>query len=360
MGECPFLENAIPDHLLVTRSRQMRVPESYRPASKSYSARFNEGLTNLVVVYAGVVFGEDKTRFAETKFTEIGRLFSHKYGPAHLETGTSRHPDGRRQRLYAAYFRDHADYLTFRSESGFDAFFADDQRLTDGVGYVLETLKVPLTRVETIFGDETPEGAAHLASAMSGLIREHAYWGSARDRLAVSQTDYLEPEESPSGRSDFASGEETNGRIVLDLPKNACLVRFGQDLSDADANERELFDTMIAPHLATAMSYLSEKGERLGCLMNREVAMDADRLVAETAPLKTYSMSVWKSLSHLERWAESHHTHLSIFVAAMKYFGRLRGQHKLRIYHELFVFDQGGARFEYINCEPSNGLLNSI
>ena len=48
-------------------------------------------------------------------------------------------------------------------------------------------------------------------------------------------------------------------------------------------------------------------------------------------------MSWWKSLAALERWSESHPTHVRIFGAAMQYLSKLGPAAKLRLYHEVTV-----------------------
>jgi hypothetical protein len=48
-------------------------------------------------------------------------------------------------------------------------------------------------------------------------------------------------------------------------------------------------------------------------------------------------LSWWKSLAALERWAESHPTHLAIFGAAMKYLGTMGPAARLKLYHEVML-----------------------
>jgi aldoxime dehydratase len=57
---------------------------------------------------------------------------------------------------------------------------------------------------------------------MSGLVQEHAYWGGARDRITLSQTDALAPAGMPRVVAEGAS------RRVLPQD-NLCLIRSGQD-----------------------------------------------------------------------------------------------------------------------------------
>ena len=75
---------------------------------------------------------------------------------------------------------------------------------------------------------------------------------------------------------------------------------------------------------------------------------------------KTYGMSWWKSLAALERWAESHPTHVRIFGAAMKYLTSLGPAAKLRLYHEVTVVRAADQFFEYRNCHGRTGMLNAV
>ena len=72
---------------------------------------------------------------------------------------------------------------------------------------------------------------------------------------------------------------------------------------------------------------------------------------------KGFGYSLWRSISKLETWAESHHTHLQIFVT----FNRLAKKFKeLTLYHEVSVFDAANQYFEYINCHPTTGILRAV
>jgi aldoxime dehydratase len=75
---------------------------------------------------------------------------------------------------------------------------------------------------------------------------------------------------------------------------------------------------------------------------------------------KSYGMSWWKSLAALERWAESHPTHVAIFGAAMKYLMKLGPAAKLRLYHEVTVARAEEQFFEYFQCHDRTGMLKSV
>jgi aldoxime dehydratase len=71
-------------------------------------------------------------------------------------------------------------------------------------------------------------------------------------------------------------------------------------------------------------------------------------------------MSWWRSLDALERWSESHPTHVAIFGAAMKYLMKLGPAAKLRLYHEVTVATAEEQYFEYRNCHPKTGMLRAV
>ena len=62
----------------------------------------------------------------------------------------------------------------------------------------------------------------------------------------------------------------------------------------------------------------------------------------------------------LERWSESHPTHVAIFGAAMKYLSQLGPAAKLRLYHEVTVARADEQFFEYLKCHPATGMLRAL
>jgi hypothetical protein len=86
------------------------------------------------------------------------------------------------------------------------------------------------------------------------------------------------------------------------------------------------------------MDFLRDDGLEIGCFANRYMTVvDASGRTVE----KSFGMSWWKSLAALERWAESHPTHVAIFGAAMKYLGTMGPAAKLKLYHEVTVAAAG-------------------
>jgi aldoxime dehydratase len=99
------------------------------------------------------------------------------------------------------------------------------------------------------------------------------------------------------------------------------------------------------------MDFLRDQGQALGCYSNRFVRnIDLDGNLLDIA----YNIGHWRSLDKLERWAESHPTHLRIFTT---FFRVITGLSKLRLYHEVSVSDGKSQVFEYINCHPQTGMM---
>ena len=132
---------------------------------------------------------------------------------------------------------------------------------------------------------------------------------------------------------------------------NIALIRSGQDWADAEADERSLYLDEILPTLQSGMDFLRDNGPAVGCYSNRFVRnIDIDGNFLDLS----YNIGHWASLDQLERWSESHPTHLRIFTT---FFRVAEGLSKLRLYHEVSVFDAADQLYEYINCHPGTGML---
>jgi aldoxime dehydratase len=250
--------------------------------------------------------------------------------------------------VWASYWSDPQAYGQWeRSVAG---WWDSDERLQMPVGWFREIATPRAERFETLFSTpDRPEGVARLAESMSGEIREHGYWGSMRDRLPASQTDGL--------RAGAAAEAPALGkRVSMGGFENLALIRSGQDWSDTQGEERQLYLQTIEPRLREGMDYLRDQGAAIGCLGNRYlVQVDADLKPLE----RSYGLSWWRDLERMERWSESHPTHVEIFGAFMRMVQRLEFRLALRLYHEVSVLRAEDQRFEYLNCHPATGLLRA-
>jgi Haem-containing dehydratase len=146
-------------------------------------------------------------------------------------------------------------------------------------------------------------------------------------------------------------------RVRVKPYDNVCLIRSGQNWSDTEAGERKMYLDDVEPVLRAGIDFLRDEGRSIDCFTNRYMTM-LDRAGRPTE--KSYGMSWWKGLAALERWSESHPTHVRIFGAAMKYLSSLGPAAKLRLYHEVTVARAADQFFEYRNCHDSTGMLNVV
>ena len=76
-----------------------------------------------------------------------------------------------------------------------DAWWSAPDRLSEGLGYFREIVSPRVEHFETMFN--TPDRLEGVGVAMGRIgddvIQEHSYWGSARDRIPLAQTDRLAP-----------------------------------------------------------------------------------------------------------------------------------------------------------------------
>ena len=330
------VESAIPGHLLVERTRPKRVPDEYRPPYPSFVARSRPAVRRVVMAYFGI-------RAADPG-PVLDAAFGAADGPGHHERACND-----TETVTIAYWDD---------PDVFDRWFAahreswiGDAATADGVGRWIEVIRPAVEEYETLFSSlGRPEGVAVLADGFSEEIQEHAYWGGARDRIPLSQDDAMAPTGEPV--------VERDGVRVRVRPGNGlCLIRSGQDWTATDGEEREMYLRDVEPVLTAGMDFLRSDGRGIGCYDNRFLTV----LDAAGAPTeRTFGMSWWRSLDALERWAESHPTHVAIFGAAMKYLSTLGPAARLRLYHEVSVVPADGQHFEYVNCDERTGLLGVL
>jgi aldoxime dehydratase len=342
------MESAIPEHLKSARTRHRRIPDDYVPPYPSFVARHKPTVQRMVMAYFGIQF-RGTPAAAEQALASIGSRFQSKDGPTHWDRARYVDEAGFTNVVTVAYWDDRAT---------FDGWFpaardgwTGDRRSFDGVGTFIEVLCPSVEGYETLFSSlGRSEGVAVLADGMSGEVQEHAYWGGMRDRIALSQVSEM----APSGTS---RATRDGSRIRVVPHDNLCLIRSGQDWGDTEASERKMYLDDVEPALREGMDFLRDDGRAIGCYANRYMSVVASDGAATE---KSYGMSWWKSLAALERWAESHPTHVRIFGAAMKYLSTLGPAAKLRLYHEVAVARTDETFFEYCDCHPQTGMLNAV
>jgi aldoxime dehydratase len=343
------MESAIPEHLQSVRTRHRRVPDDYVPPYPSFVARHRVSVTHLVMAYFGVQFDGAASTAADQAVAWIASRIEASGGPSHWDRAHYVDQAGFSNIVTVAYWDDREKFEGWfpLARDG----WTGDQRRFGGIGTFIEALYPSVEGYETLFSSlGRSEGVAVLAESMSGEVQEHAYWGGMRDRIARSQTSDMAPTGAARVMRDGA-------RIRVVPHDNVCLIRSGQDWGDTEASERKMYLEDVEPVLREGMNFLRDDGRSIGCYANRYMNVVA---ADGTATEKSYGMSWWKSLAALERWAESHPTHVRIFGAAMKYLSTLGPAAKLRLYHEVTVAPANEAFLEYCDCHPQTGMLNAV
>ena len=146
------------------------------------------------VVVNGQPLGDDLRQALQQRFGAAN-------GPRHWDRARYTDEAGHDNVFGTAYWDD---------PSRFDAWFAAHGRdwtrtARDGLGCFTEILRPDVRYYETLFSSpDRSEGIATLATSMSDVVMEHAYWGGARDRMPASQTEAMEPSGEPRIERDGA------------------------------------------------------------------------------------------------------------------------------------------------------------
>jgi aldoxime dehydratase len=346
------MDSAIDSHLVCPRKLSRRVADDYQPPFPLWVARASQDLTQVVMAYFGVQYqGEAQKPAAMTALRKIVELFKLENGALHYDLTHHVDNQGYDNLIAVGYWRDPGAHCRWLRSAAVAGWWDSDERLADGIGYFREVVSPRAEQFETLYTHTDASkypGVGAIMDGVSGDIQEHAYWGSMRDRIPLSQTDWLQP----SGTLDLISGDpQAGGRVKIRGHDNVALIRSGQNWSAADEDERILYLGEMEPPLRQGMDFLRDNGPAVGCYSNRYVQnIDLDGNLLD----ETYCIGYWRSLALLERWAESHPSHLKIFVT---FFRVIAGMQKLSLYHEVSVFDGSDQLYEYINCHPQTGMM---
>ncbi len=350
----PALESSIADHLVVPRTLPAR-KAAFRPPNPAYSARFSPEVVEVVMAYFGVQHRQDADAAtvarARAELDDLAARLAGTDGAGQVDRARYVDEAGYTTTVLLAYWVDPERHARW-SLSG--TSWTDPARRADGLGFFTELLTPSMDRMETLLSSDRREGVSALADSMSGQVREHGYWGSARDRLPISQVDALAPEGTPA-RDGTGAGDRPG--LVRVMPHhNLCVIRSGQNWAETTGDERTMYLREVEPVLRAGMDFLRDDGREIGCYVNRYMTvLDEDWQPTE----RTFGLSLWHSIEDLEEWAAHHPTHLAIFAVAMRYLNTMAGAATLRLSHEVTVASAGQQHFEYLDCHPATGMLRA-
>ncbi|HXJ24324.1 MAG TPA: phenylacetaldoxime dehydratase family protein [Streptosporangiaceae bacterium] len=228
------MESAIPQHLAARRTQPTRMKPDWQPPYPSFVARFAPSVARVAMAYFGVQYrsGSEPPAIARAALDDLAAACSGPDGPGWADRAAYVDEAGYDTVITIAYWDDPARHE--RWSAGARTMWLGDRHASGDAGFFLESVRPSTARFETLFSNDRLEGVAQLAGTLSGEVAEHAYWGGARDRLPLAQTDPLAPGDPPAvasnGRRQLVRGQD-----------NLCLIRSGQDWSDTDGGERRMY-----------------------------------------------------------------------------------------------------------------------
>jgi hypothetical protein len=360
MSTASVVEPAIPEHLATKRTLPSNLPPNYQPPFPAYAARFPKSAKGLVMAVIGFQKKAEVSHSDEHRKKLVG-FMSQQLGdvtPQHWDLAAVVDKEGYHNITAIVYWKSDSDYNAWIDKSGFGAFWKDLEP-TSGIGWFMEVFSPSMDRLETVFSDnDVPEGIAHMRESVSGPLQEHVYWGSMRDRLPASQTDALVGDQISVSKGEKVVDVESK-RFRVAGSKNLAMIRSGQDWSNTNSHERDLYLKTMHPVLIKGMEFLTHEGSDVGCFSNRFMeVVDIDGSSESTD--KTFGLGYFDDMASLEGWSKQHKTHLDIFGRFIQYAAELQNNVQLRLFHEVMVLQLEQQFFEYVGCHPGTGMLASI
>lgn len=328
-----------------------RMPPDWTPPSEAWQSDYDPAIRELLFGYFGMQQAAAVPDAAFERWIETAIAGPH--APAFATRARETDASGYRNDVLIAYWPGQAAFDAWWARAEVGGWWNDAAREQGDCGYWRECFAVPVERFETLFSSKDPTGAASLGKPFGCPVREHAYWGGMRDRIAASSWHALDGD----GTTLLAAADlkATRGRRVrVRPPEDLCLIRSGQNWGASSGDELATYVDVVRPSLTAGMAFLRDNPAETGCLSCRfmdEVALDG------SAQPRSFGLAWFLTLGHLEAWAHSHPTHLAIFKSFFDMLEARQGQLALKLWHEVLVLDAGRGVFEYVNCHPRTGLL---
>ncbi|WP_405996831.1 phenylacetaldoxime dehydratase family protein [Streptomyces sp. NBC_00829] len=328
-------------------------PPGHTPRVPAYTIRFPEGIE--AFVFAQYACQADSAEEAARGANALAGLFAGSHKPDVLDRGSFVDTAGSHNVVWLAYWHDPHQYELWQ-ESGPVRSVWDGLPSEGPVGHWREACVIPLERNETLHShrheDIATSGLSQHAAVEMPETPVHDYWGAARDRIAASATETLEPA-LPVFVPDIRRDGGTYGRrVAVEVPDNVTLIRTAQDWS-ASTKYRERYLADVKPVKDRGVDFLAANADS-GCIAARNLIEES----ADGAPLDRACTIAWfASLEHLMTWCRSHRTHLEIYASFYQMASGGEAPLDVAFWHEVSVLPGGSVTAEYVNCHPGTGFL---
>lgn len=323
-------------------------PDGFHNPYPAYSLRLPEGLSGVTMRQLAVQHRADEEA-ADVLAGVVGRLRG-THAPVTYELATHIDRLGYTNDIVLAYWLD-ADSEKSWSEENPPGSWASPELTAKGgpIGLWTEVLRAPADHFETSYSYDSPSWG--LASRFpTELNPSHSYPGSMRDRIPAAEDGGLAGEVDSVVQAEPA--DSAGRHLVVTTPENLCFIRSPQGWRHCPDDERAWFEERVLPVYHDGVDYLAANPQETGCLSARL----ADLVLSHDDRVQTATLAWFLSLSHLERWAHSHPTHLAIFKSAGELIARFAPDIHVTLGHEVYVAPEG-SRMEYLNCHGQTGLL---
>ena len=329
----------------------MQKPPNHNPVIQRYSSQVDEGVSKIRVATLGFQSKATPDETVRTFLRVIEDAFSSAGKPGHHDIASFVDPQGYSTAIAVCYWLDEDLFAAWSQKFNTWWITQDPSGLEYGLWF--ESFAVDPPYRETNLFQEYIRGVSACPMTKIEPMSESGYWGAARDRFAASAYDDFSPAEAQELHYD--SDRHTLGRYikVSNIPNDLCVIRSGVTWENCGEEQLHSYETNLKPKLDLGMTFLRENPVETGCCSLRQVTcLDAEG----TAQKEAYSLGIFLTYGHLERWAHDHPTHLAIYTRALAERKKYQEDLELLTYHEIYVLNDN-LRFEYINCHPSTGLL---
>ncbi len=323
---------AVVDPALEPRPRNM--PAGHWPDFTTYFLRYPAGMRSVVRVAIGAS-GPGAADFIDRAIASLRGAAA----PLTLERGRVMVRADPATQILFAYWDDLAAHGRWARSDAVEQLFAAGE----GLPRWCETALLPLTHTEAHFGQRTREtGLGRVPGTQHAFCPIVGYWGSGRDRIPIAADDPLEP-----GPVEPVVISREGAVDSLLAPANLCTIRTSQDWQGAPPDHLDWYEQEVEPVLRAGVEHLHANPRESGCLSVRYIR-ETD---LEGADLdRTCVLAEFRSLGHLESWAQDHPTHHAIFEAAMKMVRRFGEDLGIRLFHEVSVLPAGQFQARYVDC----------
>lgn len=329
----------------------MQKPSGHEAAIQRYSSRVDTSVDRIRMLVLGCQYAADAKDVKPAFKATLKDVFAHSGAPLHHDQAIFYDDQGFQTVFAVCYWQNEEAFAIWQAK--FDTWWSEQDPTAMAHGMWIESFSVPPAYRETNVFKEYIRGLSACPMSRIEAMDESGYWGAARDRFAASGYDNFKP--GVDVELDFQPARDTVGKriVINDIPDNMCVIRSGVTWDNCGPEQLNSYETNLKPKLDAGMDYLRGNPEDTGCCSLRQVIC-MDEAGAELK--EAYSLGVFLTYGHLERWAHDHPTHLAIYTRALAERKKYQEDLELLTYHEIYVLNDD-VRCEYLNCHPQTGLL---